>query len=53
MLLIHHTDAKREYAHDHALPFGTLDKALDEAATKRWVVADMRRDWKTIFPPTR
>ena len=27
-----------------------LDKALDEAAAKGWVVVNMKNDWKTIFP---
>jgi phosphoserine phosphatase len=50
MLLVHHTDATREYAYDRQSPFGALDKALDEATAKSWVVVDMKRDWKTIFP---
>jgi hypothetical protein len=29
---------------------GRLDKALKTAATDRWLVIDMRRDWKTVFP---
>jgi phosphoserine phosphatase len=51
MVLVHHTDADREYAYDRATPFGTLDKAWDEATAKGWVVVDMKKDWKTIFPP--
>jgi hypothetical protein len=51
MLLVHHTDAEREYAYDRQSPFGTLDRAWDEATAKGWIVVDMRRDWKTIFPP--
>jgi hypothetical protein len=27
-----------------------LDKALDEAEAKHWVVTDMKNDWKTVFP---
>jgi len=50
MLLVHHTDATREYAYDRQSSFGKLDKALDEAKAKSWVVVDMKRDWKTIFP---
>jgi phosphoserine phosphatase len=50
MLLVHHTDAEREYAYDRATPFGRLDKAWDEATVRGWVVVDMKRDWKTIFP---
>jgi hypothetical protein len=50
MLLVHHTDAEREYAYDRKSPVGKLDTALDEANAKGWVVVDMKRDWKTIFP---
>jgi len=50
MLLVHHTDATREYAYDRQSSVGTLDKALDEAKAKSWVVVDIKRDWKTIFP---
>ncbi len=53
LLLVHHTDAEREYAYDKASPFGRLDKALTEANAKGWTVIDMKRDWKTIFPPER
>ncbi|HEX8814761.1 MAG TPA: HAD family hydrolase [Terriglobales bacterium] len=53
MLLVHHTDAEREYAYDRKSPVGTLDKALDEAEAKGWRVVDMKRDWKTIFPPAK
>ncbi|MGH7795235.1 MAG: HAD family hydrolase [Candidatus Binatia bacterium] len=50
MLIVHHTDGEREYAYDRKSHVGKLDKALDEANAKRWTVADMKRDWKTIFP---
>jgi len=49
-LIVHHTDAEREYAYDRKSHFGRLDKALDAAAINRWTVADMKRDWKRIFP---
>lgn len=49
-LIVHHTDAEREYAYDRNTPFGRLDKALDAAALNRWTVVDMKRDWKLIFP---
>jgi hypothetical protein len=48
-LLVHHTDAEREYAYDRQSHFGKLDKALDAAAVNRWTVVDMRNDWKRIF----
>jgi hypothetical protein len=50
-LIVHHTDAEREYAYDRDTPFGRLDKGLDAAAANRWTVVDMKTDWKTIFPP--
>ena len=50
MLLVHHTDAEREYAYDRQSSFGYLDKALDEANAKGWIVVDMKSDWKVIFP---
>jgi hypothetical protein len=51
MLIVHHTDADREYAYDRASHVGKLDKAWDEAAAKGWIVVDMKKDWKTVFPP--
>jgi len=49
-LIVHHTDAEREYAYDRQSPFGRLDVALDAAAADNWTVVDMKRDWKVIFP---
>jgi hypothetical protein len=49
-LLVHHTDAEREWAYDRRSSIGRLDKALDEAQAKGWTVVDMKNDWKTIFP---
>jgi phosphoserine phosphatase len=49
-LIVHHTDAEREYAYDRQSPFGKLDKALDAAAINKWTVVDMKRDWKVVFP---
>jgi hypothetical protein len=48
-LIVHHTDAEREYAYDRDTAFGRLDKALDAAATNKWTVVDMKNDWKRIF----
>jgi len=50
MLIVHHTDAEREYAYDRTSHVGKLDKAWDEASAKGWIVVDMKRDWKSIFP---
>ena len=49
-LIVHHTDAEREYAYDRQSHFGRLDKALDAAALNNWTVVDMKRDWKRVFP---
>jgi hypothetical protein len=48
-LIVHHTDAVREYAYDRDTLFGRLDKALDAAAVNKWTVVDMKNDWKRIF----
>jgi phosphoglycolate phosphatase-like HAD superfamily hydrolase len=50
MGLVHHTDAEREYAYDRQSPIGRLDKAWDEALQRKWIVVDMKADWKTIYP---
>ncbi len=49
-LLVHHTDAEREWAYDRKSSIGRLDKALDEAKAKGWSVVSMKDDWKRIFP---
>jgi hypothetical protein len=49
-MLIHHTDAEREFAYDRESHIGKLAKGLDEAAAKGWTVVSMKDDWKTIFP---
>jgi phosphoglycolate phosphatase-like HAD superfamily hydrolase len=47
-LLVHHTDAQREYAYNQ----GAV-KALDEAQAKGWTVVNMKQDWKVIYPPAK
>ena len=49
-LFVHHTDGDREYAYDRKSHVGTLDKALDQAAGEGWIIVDMKKDWKTVFP---
>jgi hypothetical protein len=49
-LIVHHTDAEREWAYDRTSSIGRLDKALDAAQAEGWTVVDMKNDWKTIFP---
>jgi heat shock protein HslJ/phosphoglycolate phosphatase-like HAD superfamily hydrolase len=50
-LIVHHTDAEREYAYD-AQPSssGKLTTALADAPQRNWTIVDMKSDWKQIFP---
>jgi len=48
-LIVHHTDAEREYAYDRKSSFGKLDKALDAASANGWIVVSMKDDWKRMF----
>ncbi|WP_174076461.1 HAD family hydrolase [Rhizobium rhizogenes] len=48
-MIVHHTDADREVAYDRKSAIGKLDKALDEAERRNWLVVDMKTDWKKIF----
>lgn len=47
--LVHHTDAKREWAYDRTSDIGRLDKALDEAHRQDWTVVDMAKEWNQIY----
>ena len=49
-LYVHHTDAEREFAYDRQSPIGRLDKGLDEAKQRGWIVVSMKDDWNRIFP---
>ena len=48
-LIVHHDDAARESAYDRQSHIGKLDKALDEAKAKDWIVVSMKKDWKKVF----
>jgi hypothetical protein len=48
-LIVHHTDAEREWAYDRKSSVGKLDKALDAAQAEGWTVVDMKNDWKRVF----
>ena len=49
-ILIRHTDAVREWAYDRNSKIGQLNVALDQAPQRGWIVVDMKKDWKVIFP---
>ena len=50
MGLVHHTDAKREWAYDRDSKIGRLDKALDQAKQQDWTIVDMASQWRRIYP---
>jgi hypothetical protein len=49
-VILHHTDAEREWAYDRESHVGRLDKALDMAPGEGWVVIDMAADWEVVYP---
>jgi hypothetical protein len=49
-MLIHHTDAEREWAYDRESHIGRLDRGLDEADARGWVVVSMKDDWGAMYP---
>ncbi len=49
-LIVHHTDTEREWAYDRDSHIGKLDEALDMAEQNRWILVDMKQDWKRIYP---
>jgi haloacid dehalogenase-like hydrolase len=49
-MIVHHTDPTREWAYDRGSTIGSLARALDEAPRRGWIVIDMKRDWKAVYP---
>jgi len=49
-LLVHHTDAEREFAYDRDSHVGRLDRGLDEGPERGWLVVDMAADWERVWP---
>jgi phosphoserine phosphatase len=58
MLLVHHTDATREYKYDKDSHNGRLgDRTLNEVRNNSgkvpkhwWIVVDVQKDWNTMYP---
>lgn len=48
-LIVHHTDADREFAYDRESHVGRLDRGLDEADARGWLLVDMARDWARVW----
>lgn len=49
-VIVHHTDAEREWAYDRTSHIGKLDKAMDESKPRGWVLVDMKKEWSQVFP---
>ncbi|MGI9518603.1 MAG: carbonic anhydrase family protein [Pirellulaceae bacterium] len=49
-LIVHHTDAEREWAYNRNSAVGRLDAALDQATLRNWTIVDMQNDWLVIYP---
>ena len=50
-LVVHHTDAEREYAYDRDPILGSgTGQILAAAADHQWTVIDMAADWATVHP---
>ena len=49
-LFVHHTDAEREFAYDRDSRIGRLNRGLDEADARGWLIVDMKEDWNRVWP---
>ncbi|MGD0416561.1 MAG: HAD family hydrolase [Terriglobales bacterium] len=47
-LLVHHEDAVREFAYNRSA-VGNLERGLEEAPKRGWIVVSMKDDWNQIF----
>jgi len=50
-LLLHHDDGDREFAYDRKSAAGRLDRGLDEAGRRGWVLVSVKDDWRVVHPP--
>jgi phosphoglycolate phosphatase-like HAD superfamily hydrolase len=48
-LILHHTDATREWAYDRDSHIGQLARGLDDSAAKGWIMVDMAAAWARIY----
>ncbi|MCA0946790.1 HAD family hydrolase [Alloyangia pacifica] len=49
-MLVHHTDADREFAYDRDSHVGQLARGLDEGESRGWLIVDMAQDWSKVWP---
>ncbi|RDL48286.1 hypothetical protein BLJAPNOD_04561 [Ensifer sp. M14] len=48
-MIVHHTDGEREWAYDRQSHVGKLDKAMNEAEQRKWLLVDMKADWNKVY----
>jgi hypothetical protein len=50
LMMIHHDDAKREYAYGSHSTIGPFpDSLMAEAKARDWIVVSIKNDWKRVF----
>jgi hypothetical protein len=49
-MIVHHTDAEREWAYDRNSHVGQLARGLDEGPERGWLIVDMAEDWSRVWP---
>ncbi|MDU9004873.1 HAD family hydrolase [Sedimentitalea todarodis] len=49
-LIVHHTDAAREFAYDRDSHIGKLVRGLDEGPERGWLIVDIAKDWEAVWP---
>jgi hypothetical protein len=49
-MIVHHTDAAREWTYDRESHIGRLARGLDEAPAKDWLVVDRANNWRIVWP---
>ncbi|KUJ86155.1 HAD family hydrolase [Ruegeria marisrubri] len=48
-LIVHHTDAEREWAYDRDSHIGRLANGLDKGPDMGWLIVDMAKDWSRVY----
>lgn len=48
-LIVHHTDADREFAYDRDSAVGRLVDGLDKGPELGWLIVDMAQDWSRVY----
>jgi hypothetical protein len=52
-VIVHHSDAGREWAYGRVPHIGQLARGLDEEPRRGWIIVDMKGDWASIYPDPR